>query len=220
MTGTTSKKNTRPRGRRSTAAPANEQEHSAAGDVTSALGQGVATPVAAAEIAELRATIQSLQAAADAARQQAVDAQAQLAQAQLVASPPSAAPANVAAIERPHGDAGRDFNLQGAMGLGEDQDLYRSIQRTVKHAAIQAGIDLHSRFRAIPVEKLANIYKKRFPGDWPTIELLKQFLKNHRKHDRKTGRLEPYKKVQQAKRAAPRSLANIDNDDEPTGSDD
>ena len=64
------------------------------------------------------------------------------------------------------------------------------------------------------------VNRQRFPGDWPTIELLKQFLKNHRKHDRKMGRLEPYKKAQQARRAAPRSLPNIDNDEEPTGSDD
>jgi hypothetical protein len=33
-------------------------------------------------------------------------------------------------------------------------------QRTVRRAAIQAGIDLHSVLRDIPVEKLANVFKK------------------------------------------------------------
>ncbi|RXW22117.1 hypothetical protein EST38_g3745 [Candolleomyces aberdarensis] len=129
-------------------------------------------------------------------------------------------------IPRPQGDAGKDFKIKDAMGLEEDLVLYRNIQRTVKHAAIQSGINLHSRFRDLPVDKLANIYKKvrdthdyvdkrRFPADWPIVELLKQFLKNHRKHDRKVGRLEPYRTAR-AQHQAPNtnSLPNIDDEED------
>ncbi|KAJ2921606.1 hypothetical protein H1R20_g15488, partial [Candolleomyces eurysporus] len=182
-----------------------------------------------AEIEQLQILVQELRATADAAREQAAQAQAAQAQATQAQTTPvqTGGSATVAPIPRPHGDAGKHFNLRDAMGLGEDPSLYRSIQRTVKHATIQSGIDLHSRFKALPVDKLANIYKKvrdtheyidrrRFPADWPVVELLKQFLKNHRKYDRKMGRLEPYRTAQEVRsqsHARSGNLPNIDDDD-------
>ena len=61
------------------------------------------------------------------------------------------------------------------------------------------------------------IDRRRFPADWPTVEFLKQFLKNHRKYDRKLGRLEPYQTAQAARpqrRAQSGNLPNIDDDDD------
>ena len=34
--------------------------------------------------------------------------------------------------------------------------------------------------------------RRRFPSDWPTLDLMKQYLRNHRKYSRKKGRLGPY----------------------------
>ncbi|KAG2024172.1 hypothetical protein CC2G_001750 [Coprinopsis cinerea AmutBmut pab1-1] len=88
------------------------------------------------------------------------------------------------------------------MGLEEDYPLYLSISRTVKLAAIQTNAIAAKSFRSLPADKLAAIYRKvrdthpymdrrRFPGDWATAELLKQYLKNHRKYERRRGRWSP-----------------------------
>ena len=52
--------------------------------------------------------------------------------------------------------------------------------------------------------------RRRFPGDWPTVELLKQFLKNHRKYGRKMGRFDPYSGVRRRRTLS--SLPNVDGD--------
>ncbi len=30
--------------------------------------------------------------------------------------------------------------------------------------------------------------RERFPGDWPTLEMMRQFISNHRKHEKKKNK--------------------------------
>ena len=30
--------------------------------------------------------------------------------------------------------------------------------------------------------------RERFPGDWPTLEIMRQFITNHRKHEKKKSK--------------------------------
>jgi hypothetical protein len=73
--------------------------------------------------------VQELRATADAAREPAAQVQAAQTQAaQAQAAQAQTGSITIAPILRPRGDAGKDFKLQDAMGLGGDQGLYRSIQ--------------------------------------------------------------------------------------------
>ncbi|RXW13591.1 hypothetical protein EST38_g12264 [Candolleomyces aberdarensis] len=156
-----------------------------------------------AQLAEARAEVAEARAQAEAAEARA--------QAQAAAVPA----VRIVRIPRPRGGKG---GLQAAMGLEDDDELYASIQRTVRRAVIQAGIDLHSTLSDISVEKLANVFKKvrethpymdrqRFSLDWPTLELVKQYLRNHRKYSLKVGRLAPYSRSRSTQR-----LRNVDDD--------
>ncbi|KAJ2911600.1 hypothetical protein MD484_g8815, partial [Candolleomyces efflorescens] len=154
------------------------------------------------ELGELRAELDRLRQAAADAQAQVVEAQAaadearaQAQAAQLAAAQPTIPQSQIVPILRPRGET---FSIQSAMGLEDDDDLYGSIQRTVRRAIVQAGVDMHSSLRAIPPEKLAAVYKKvrdthpymdrrRFPSDWPTLDLMKQYLRNHRRANRAGG---------------------------------
>ncbi|RXW22357.1 hypothetical protein EST38_g3475 [Candolleomyces aberdarensis] len=178
------------------------------GNSGSAQAQAPPGSASSNELGELRAELERLRQAAAEAQAQVAEAQAAAdearAQAQaaqvIAAAQPLVTQSQVVPLPRPHGQT---FNVQSAMGLEDDDELYGSIQRTVRRAVVQAGIDLHSSLRAIPPEKLAAVYKKvrdthpymdrrRFPSDWPTLDLMKQYLRNHRKYSRKKGRLGPY----------------------------
>ncbi|KAJ2912034.1 hypothetical protein MD484_g8382, partial [Candolleomyces efflorescens] len=157
------------------------------------------------ELGELRAELERLRQAAADAQAQVVEAQAaadearaQAQAAQLAAAQPTITQSQIVPILRPRGET---FSIQSAMGLEDNDDLYGSIQpafRTVRRAIVQAGVDMHSSLRAIPPEKLAAVYKKvrdthpymdrrRFLSDWPTLDLMKQYLRNHRRANRAGG---------------------------------
>nr|GAT46390.1 predicted protein [Mycena chlorophos] len=120
--------------------------------------------------------------------------------------PDESAQANKDAIEtltRPDGEAGsrkKGFNLQEAMGLENDRDTYKAIQRTVRRSCSRVGINGSIEFAHQDAAKLAMIYKlgrkahpyltrERFPLDWAQGDLVKQYLRNFRKHEVKNKRM-------------------------------
>ncbi|KAF8337256.1 hypothetical protein F5887DRAFT_869099, partial [Amanita rubescens] len=101
-------------------------------------------------------------------------------------------------LHKPKGEAGdrkNGFNLREAMGLeGEEgKTEYLAIVKSVRMLTIQACINLKNDFREVDPAKLAMVYemttkaqpymtKKRFPNNWATAEIVKQYMKNHRRH--------------------------------------
>ncbi|KAF9554951.1 hypothetical protein CPC08DRAFT_821352 [Agrocybe pediades] len=98
------------------------------------------------------------------------------------------------------GEAGSHFSLIKAMGLEGNRELYRTVKRVVRDSAIRSNIDFAQDYRNLPPERVAVIFRavrsgspymdpKRFPNDWATAEILKQYLKNYRRHAVKKGRM-------------------------------
>ncbi|KAH9941068.1 hypothetical protein B0H21DRAFT_664495, partial [Amylocystis lapponica] len=94
-------------------------------------------------------------------------------------------------IPKPKGSAGNGFKLIEAMQLEDNEQLYHAIIREVHELSIQAGLDYRDDFKDQPVEALGLLYKlardifpvlERFPNDWATAEMTKQYLYNKRKH--------------------------------------
>jgi hypothetical protein len=58
--------------------------------------------------------------------------------------------------------------------------------------------------------------KQRFPADWSAAEILKQYMKNHRRHAVRNGRMESRaerkSREQEEVNSAPRGLRNVDLD--------
>jgi len=55
--------------------------------------------------------------------------------------------------------------------------------------------------------------KKRFPADWSAAEVLKQYLKNHRRHAVRNGRMQSraeWKREQDKLNNSSRELRNVD----------
>ncbi|KAF7329187.1 hypothetical protein MKEN_00179300 [Mycena kentingensis (nom. inval.)] len=144
------------------------------------------------ELDELKAKL--AQQAANAARAPADDAM----------DAETAQPKVIETLHRPPGEAGskkRGFKLQDAMGLAGKRTVYKDIQRGVKHNCNRVNLDASLDFAHQDVHKLAMVYKlgrqdfpyltqKRFPIDWAQAELVKQYLRNVRKHEVKQGRMD------------------------------
>ncbi|KAJ7607636.1 hypothetical protein DFH06DRAFT_1004209 [Mycena polygramma] len=107
-------------------------------------------------------------------------------------------------IERPKGEAGdgkNGFNLQEKMGLAGDDEKYQAILVSIHTNVVRANVDITVDFRRQDPAKLATVYKltrdahkpflsrERFPLDWSSAEMTKQFLRNRRKYDVRQGRL-------------------------------
>ncbi|KAK0221126.1 hypothetical protein EDD85DRAFT_742352, partial [Armillaria nabsnona] len=83
------------------------------------------------------------------------------------------------------------FILKEAMGLEDDVAMYKKIMARVKTNAIKAGIDFKREYKNQNKETLGKVFKAvgtRFPVDWAQAEIVKQFIRNNRKHARKNGR--------------------------------
>ncbi|KIY48835.1 hypothetical protein FISHEDRAFT_58653 [Fistulina hepatica ATCC 64428] len=85
------------------------------------------------------------------------------------------------------------FNLKRIMGLERRDDDYNTIKNTVHHAAHSQGIDFHRKYRNQDIEVISAVCKEvralqpymtrdRFPGDWATKYLIRQYILNYRKH--------------------------------------
>ncbi|KAJ6521758.1 hypothetical protein B0H19DRAFT_1371312 [Mycena capillaripes] len=104
-------------------------------------------------------------------------------------------------LERPKGEAGdkkNGFNLRVAMGLEDDAELYEAIVRAVNSNVARANLDYTVDFRRQDAAKLAAVYKltrkdfpyltrSRFPLDWATAEITKQYMRNKRRYAVKRG---------------------------------
>ncbi|KAJ6538262.1 hypothetical protein DFH09DRAFT_893741, partial [Mycena vulgaris] len=102
-------------------------------------------------------------------------------------------------IPRPAGSAGNNFNIQDAMGLGQnekDRELYKALMRNTRDLVLQAGINWELAWAKTPAEAKAKLYAvarerhpilKRYVNDWATEELVKQYIKNKRRHGYRKG---------------------------------
>nr|GAT49004.1 predicted protein [Mycena chlorophos] len=161
---------------------------------TSAKQTNEAAAAQAAELAELQAKLAAaMKTIADhEARDNGTDAPAQ------------ATKDAITTLYRPSGEAGslkKGFNLQDAMGLEDDRDTYKAIQRLVHRNARRVGLDASVDFARQDPGKLAMVYKvarnmpgayltqERFPLDWAQADLVKQYMRNVRKHEVKNKRM-------------------------------
>ncbi|KAG8944776.1 hypothetical protein FRC03_001911 [Tulasnella sp. 419] len=90
-------------------------------------------------------------------------------------------------IPRPQGKDKRT-KIQQALGLTDDDDTYHKIQNRVKMWFIQSGTDLSLSWKNQPIQvktKVVQLARDEFPllarceGDWATLALLQQYVKNH-----------------------------------------
>ncbi|KAJ7236803.1 hypothetical protein C8J57DRAFT_1479121 [Mycena rebaudengoi] len=114
-----------------------------------------------------------------------------------------AAEEDVLRLDRPKGEAGdrvKGFNLQDAMGLADNNELYDKILRSVRQNVVRVNLDFTADYRNQDAAKIANVFKltrmaepyltrKRFPLDWSTAEMIKQYLRNKRRNEVHTGRM-------------------------------
>lgn len=145
---------------------------------------------AAATIAALQATIASLQT------------QLQTAPLLPQQGPIQQAPAVITPIQRPPGEAGsarRGYNLRDAMGLNDStasRREYKQILNSVKLNCIKCKIDPMVLYKDQEPEMLAKIFKagwrahpyltpERFPANWAQAAMIKQYIRNVRKHRRR-----------------------------------
>ncbi|KIM34942.1 hypothetical protein M413DRAFT_32896 [Hebeloma cylindrosporum] len=138
--------------------------------------------------------------------------------------------AEITAIPKPRGEAGsKGFKLIREMGLDdtdEHKKLYRAITRSVRDSIIKRSIDLSLDFRKVDPDDLSAIFKwtrkmhpymlkARFPQNWATAELVKQYMRNHRRYEVKKGRMPPRNQRSGASSSGNATqLANVDSDDE------
>ncbi|KIJ42789.1 hypothetical protein M422DRAFT_253877 [Sphaerobolus stellatus SS14] len=90
-------------------------------------------------------------------------------------------------VPKPPGEAGREFNLQEEMLLGNKNVQWNAIKATVRDLIHEAGMRRGITYRNQPKEKVAGVlvaarkaqpYLKRFIDDWATIAIMKQALHN------------------------------------------
>ncbi|KAG6847898.1 hypothetical protein H0H93_005087 [Arthromyces matolae] len=105
-------------------------------------------------------------------------------------------------IPRPDGVAGRDFSIQKAMGLAgskKKEEKYQSILRWVRELTLQSRINWEVPWAKIPPEEKGKLFKvcrtknpilERYPNDWATEELVKQYIRNKRHYGYKNGFLQ------------------------------
>ncbi|KAJ6559313.1 hypothetical protein B0H10DRAFT_2445960 [Mycena sp. CBHHK59/15] len=141
-----------------------------------------------------------LQAELESLKAQLADANKKL----EVQGPAPAEEEPITRMERPKGEAGdrkNGFVLQDAMGLGDtpnEDEMYRAILRTVHFNVARANLDVEADFGHQDPAKLASIFKltrkehpyltqRRFPLDWTTAEMVKQYLRNKRRYGVRCG---------------------------------
>ncbi|KAJ6462063.1 hypothetical protein DFH09DRAFT_1296188 [Mycena vulgaris] len=104
-------------------------------------------------------------------------------------------------IEKPKGEAGdrkKGFVLQTAMELNDDQDTFDAILRSVHDHVARANLDVTQDYRNQDPAKIAAVFKltrkahpylteKRFPLNWSTAEMVKQYLRNKRRYGVRCG---------------------------------
>ncbi|KAH9921277.1 hypothetical protein B0H21DRAFT_843729 [Amylocystis lapponica] len=110
------------------------------------------------------------------------------------------APRALTKIPKPKGSAGNGFKLIDEMNLQGNQALYNSMLREIAQLSIQAGLDYRTDFKNQPAAELGLVYKlaremfptlEQFANDWPTAEIVKQYLYNKRKNSVKKGYIPP-----------------------------
>ncbi|KAJ7143264.1 hypothetical protein C8R46DRAFT_1360689 [Mycena filopes] len=145
------------------------------------------------EIAQLKATIERLEKAVDDAT-----ASAHTPGTQGAATQPQEV---IVRLEKPKGEAGdskRGFNLQDAMGLGDDEAEFRAIQRSVHKNVVRTNLDVTQVYRHQDPGKLAAVFKltrkdhpwvteRRFALNWAVAEMVKQYLRNKRRYGVRVG---------------------------------
>lgn len=106
-------------------------------------------------------------------------------------------------IPRPPGEKGKNgWNMQEALRLKDNGDMYNNILATTRTAVLEAGLDWTINFRAQDLGKLTDCYARmklrhsyltQFERDWACRELVKSALQNRRKTDsmRQRGALAP-----------------------------
>ncbi|KAH9922694.1 hypothetical protein B0H21DRAFT_712627 [Amylocystis lapponica] len=143
---------------------------------------------------------------------QIISAQAALAKetalreaAEKAAATKKAPPRNLTKIPKPKGSAGNGFKLIDEMNLRGNEALYNSMLREIAQLSIQAGLDYRTDFKNQPAAELGLVYKlsslaqaremfpmlDEFANDWPTAEIVKQYLYNKRKNSVKKGYIPP-----------------------------
>ncbi|KAF5319836.1 hypothetical protein D9611_012864 [Ephemerocybe angulata] len=109
-------------------------------------------------------------------------------------------------ILKPKGEAGRGgtrgYNLQSAMKLNtpEGNILYNTIVNSVHDAVATAKINKATPYKQINPEQTAKVTRlirkahpymttDRFPGNWPTLDILKGYLQNVRRGRNKAAKV-------------------------------
>ncbi|KAG2123072.1 hypothetical protein DEU56DRAFT_830717 [Suillus clintonianus] len=81
-------------------------------------------------------------------------------------------------------DSGSRGHLLKAMKLENNKAEYLAIQTTVHELCSRVDLDFKVLYNAQPTSSLAKLFKL-FQNDWATAELVKQFLQNKRKANKK-----------------------------------
>ncbi|KAJ6544902.1 hypothetical protein B0H10DRAFT_2447815 [Mycena sp. CBHHK59/15] len=125
------------------------------------------------------------------------------------AKPENATPAM---IPRPAGSAGNNFNIEDAMGLGgcaADHDQYKALLHNVRDLTLQARVNWEQPWAKTPADVKAQLfavardrhpYLGRFVNDWATEEIVKQYIKNKRRHGYRQLKANSAKRDQSAPR--------------------
>ncbi|KAF9457720.1 hypothetical protein BDZ94DRAFT_1326070 [Collybia nuda] len=96
----------------------------------------------------------------------------------------------------PRGVAGDGYNLQVAMELQDDTELYKAIRCCVCTLVANAGLDplvFWNRQPSVVISQIIRMaqsqhtYLKRFHNGWAVQEFIKSHLKNRRAYARKCG---------------------------------
>ncbi|KAF9467060.1 hypothetical protein BDZ94DRAFT_1318888 [Collybia nuda] len=96
----------------------------------------------------------------------------------------------------PRGVAGDGYNLQAAMEIQDDTELYKAIRRCVRTLVGNAGLDpsvIWNRQPSVVISQIIRMaqsqhtYLKRFHNGWAVQEFIKSHLKNRRAYAQKCG---------------------------------
>ncbi|KAI5824660.1 hypothetical protein K523DRAFT_376184 [Schizophyllum commune Tattone D] len=105
-------------------------------------------------------------------------------------------------LQKPNGEAGggkKGFNLQRAMGLEEEDEIYKRIQTDVRFNIWKYGLDPWKKYTRQSPEKISHVLQagrqqhkylctERFPDDWAQTEMIKTIVRNRRKYLRRKAR--------------------------------
>ncbi|KAI5886455.1 uncharacterized protein SCHCODRAFT_0258736 [Schizophyllum commune H4-8] len=105
-------------------------------------------------------------------------------------------------LKKPDGEAGggkKGFNLQRAMGLEDEDEIYKRIQADVRFNIWKYGLDPWKKYMRQSPEKISHVLQagrqqhkylctERFPDDWAQTEMIKTITRNRRKYLRRKAR--------------------------------